>query len=273
MLTQAKEVELREFARQIRIHTIRQIGLRGFGHIGGCMSIADLLSVLYGDQLKHDPKDPQWAERDWLVCSKGHAGPAIYAALALRGFFPMEWLETLNQPGTNLPSHCDRKKTPGIDMTTGSLGQGLSIACGVAQAHLLNGKSNTIYCIMGDGESQEGQNWEAVIYAAQQRLGNLILFVDDNQAQIDGYVRQIGQMESYADKFRSFHWDVADVDGHDLSAMHDAILRAKSITGVPSAIVLHTVKGQGCTFALRSWCHHMAVSKEDMEEALRALNA
>ena len=157
MLTQEKERELQNFAREIRIQTIRQIGIRGFGHIGGCMSIADLLSVLYGEDMKYDPQNPSWEGRDWLVCSKGHAGPAIYAALALKGFFPMEWMETLNQPGTNLPSHCDRWKTPGIDMTTGSLGQGLSIAAGIAQAYLLNEKKNTVYCIMGDGESQEGQ--------------------------------------------------------------------------------------------------------------------
>ena len=148
MLTQEKERELQNFAREIRIQTIRQIGIRGFGHIGGCMSIADLLSVLYGEDMKYDPQNPSWEGRDWLVCSKGHAGPAIYAALALKGFFPMEWMETLNQPGTNLPSHCDRRKTPGIDMTTGSLGQGLSIAAGIAQAYLLNEKKNTVYCII-----------------------------------------------------------------------------------------------------------------------------
>ena len=157
MLTQEKERELQNFAREIRIQTIRQIGIRGFGHIGGCMSIADLLSVLYGEDMKYDPQNPSWEGRDWLVCSKGHAGPAIYAALALKGFFPMEWMETLNHPGTNLPSHCDRRKTPGIDMTTGSLGQGLSIAAGIAQAYLLNEKKNTVYCIMGDGESRRAK--------------------------------------------------------------------------------------------------------------------
>ncbi len=273
MLKQEKVRELQEFARNIRIQTIRQIGLRGFGHVGGCMSIADLLSVLYGGDLKHDPKNPAWEERDWLVCSKGHAGPAIYAALALRGFFPMEWMETLNQPGTSLPSHCDRKKTPGIDMTTGSLGQGLSVAAGIAQGHLLNGKKNTVYCIMGDGESQEGQNWEAVMYAAQQKLGNLILFVDDNKAQIDGYVSQINDMENYGEKFRSFHWDVAEVNGHDYSALHEAITAAKTVSDRPSVIVMHTVKGKGCTFAERMWCHHMPVSQEEMKEALDALQA
>lgn len=268
MLTQEKERELQNFAREIRIQTIRQIGIRGFGHIGGCMSIADLLSVLYGEDMKYDPQNPSWEGRDWLVCSKGHAGPAIYAALALKGFFPMEWMETLNQPGTNLPSHCDRRKTPGIDMTTGSLGQGLSIAAGIAQAYLLNEKKNTVYCIMGDGESQEGQNWEAILYAAQQKLGNLILFVDDNKAQIDGYVSQINEMESYVDKFKSFHWDAVEINGHDYNAIHEAILNAKAVQDKPSAIILHTIKGKGCTFAERTWCHHISVSKEDMEEAL-----
>lgn len=273
MLTQEKERELQNFAREIRIQTIRQIGIRGFGHIGGCMSIADLLSVLYGEDMKYDPQNPSWEGRDWLVCSKGHAGPAIYAALALKGFFPMEWMETLNQPGTNLPSHCDRRKTPGIDMTTGSLGQGLSIAVGIAQAYLLNEKKNTVYCIMGDGESQEGQNWEAILYAAQQKLGNLILFVDDNKAQIDGYVSQINEMESYVDKFKSFHWDAVEINGHDYNAIHEAILNAKAVQDKPSAIILHTIKGKGCTFAERTWCHHISVSKEDMEEALQALQA
>lgn len=273
MLSEGRERELREFARQIRIQTIRQIGIRGFGHIGGCMSIVDLLSVLYGDVMKYDPTNPDWTERDWLVCSKGHAGPAIYAALALKGFIPMDWMQTLNQPGTNLPSHCDRKKTPGIDMTTGSLGQGLSLACGIAQGHMLDEKDNTVYCIIGDGEAQEGQNWEAIMFAAQRRLGNLILFVDDNKAQLDGYVREINEVESFSDKFRSFRWDVVDVDGHDYVAIHDAIERAKTISGIPSAIVLHTVKGKGCTFAERNWCHHMSVSEEDMQEALKALGA
>ena len=254
MLTQEKERELQNFAREIRIQTIRQIGIRGFGHIGGCMSIADLLSVLYGEDMKYDPQNPSWEGRDWLVCSKGHAGPAIYAALALKGFFPMEWMETLNQPGTNLPSHCDRRKTPGIDMTTGSLGQGLSIAAGIAQAYLLNEKKNTVYCIMGDGESQEGQNWEAILYAAQQKLGNLILFVDDNKAQIDGYVSQINEMESYVDKFKSFHWDAVEINGHDYNAIHEAILNAKAVQDKPSAKSpeVSTTSGLFCAQFLKS---------------------
>lgn len=273
MLSQEKLQEMASFAKEIRIQTIRQIGIRGFGHVGGCMSIADLLSVLYSGDLKCDPKNPKWENRDWLICSKGHAGPAIYSALALKGFFPIEWLETLNQPNTNLPSHCDRKKTPGIDMSTGSLGQGLSVAAGVALGYQLNEKDNTIYCIMGDGESQEGQNWEAVMFAAQQKLGNLILFVDSNKAQIDGYTKDINNMESYYEKFKSFHWDVVEIDGHDYNAIHNAIERAKALKDQPSAIVLNTIKGKGCTFAERMWCHHMPVSREQMEEALNALQA
>ena len=269
---QAKK-DLQKFAVSIRKETMRAIGTLGVGHVGGALSICDVLAVLYGGEMNIDPADPHKEDRDWLVCSKGHAGPAVYATLALKGFFPMEWMETLNQPGTNLPSHCDRRKTPGIDMTTGSLGQGLSIAAGIAQAHLLNGKTNTVYCIMGDGESQEGQNWEAILYAAQQKLGNLILFVDDNKAQIDGYVSQINEMESYVDKFKSFHWDAVEINGHDYNAIHEAISHAKEVKDKPSAIILHTVKGKGCTFAERTWCHHISVSKEDMEEALQALEA
>lgn len=169
MLTEKRVEELEKFATDIRIQTIRQMKTRGFGHMGGAMSICDLLSVLYGEQMKYDADNPEWEERDWLICSKGHAGPAVYAALALKGFFPMDWLDTLNQPGTRLPSHCDHSKTPGIDVTTGSLGQGLSVAAGIAFAKKIEQKENTIFCIIGDGESQEGQNWEAVMFAAQQK--------------------------------------------------------------------------------------------------------
>ena len=174
MIQQEDLKRVSQFAVDIRIQAIRQFAKRGFGHVGGSMSIADLLSVLYCLDLRYNPQNPRMENRDWLVCSKCHAGPAIYAALALKGFFPMEWLDTLNQPGTNLPSHCDRMKTPGVDVTTGSLGQGLSIAAGVAMAQQREERSSKTYCITGDGECQEGQIWEAVLFAAQQRLSNLI---------------------------------------------------------------------------------------------------
>ena len=212
--------------------------VRGFGHIGGAMSIVDVLSVLYGKQMKYDPKNPAMEDRDWIVCSKGHAGPAIYAALALKGFFPMEWLDTLNQPGTNLPSHCDRKKTPGIDVTTGSLGQGLSVACGIALGKKQNHEENTIYCFIGDG--------------------------DDMTAAIEN-------MESFSEKFKSFHWDVQEIDGHDYEAIDAAIDKAKAEKGKPSVIVLHTIKGKGCKFAEEMWNHHVSVSEEQANEAIAIL--
>ena len=271
MLDKEQVNMLQSFAKQIRIKTIHQMKVRGFGHIGGAMSIVDVLSVLYGKQMKYDPKNPAMEDRDWIVCSKGHAGPAIYAALALKGFFPMEWLDPLNQSGTNLPSHCDRKKTPGIDVTTGSLGQGLSVACGIALGKKQNHEENTIYCFIGDGESQEGQNWEAIMFAAQQKLDNLILFLDDNKMQLDDMTAAIENMESYSEKFKSFHWDVQEIDGHDYEAIDAAIDKAKSEKGKPSVIVLHTIKGKGCKFAEEMWNHHVSVSEEQANEAIAIL--
>ena len=236
------------------------------------MSICDLLSVLYGKQMNYDARNPEWEGRDWLICSKGHAGPAVYAALALKGFFPMEWLKTLNQPGTRLPSHCDHLKTPGIDVTTGSLGQGLSAAAGIALAKKIDGKENTVYCIIGDGESQEGQNWEAAMFAAQQRLDNLILFVDNNRQQLDNRTDAICSMESLKEKFESFRWETREVCGHDVEAVNEAIRQAKHDGGRPHAIVLNTIKGKGCTFAenqLKN--HHINVTKDQAAEALKAL--
>lgn len=273
MLTDKKVQELEQFAKEIRIHTIDQMAVRGFGHMGGAMSICDLLSVLYGKQMKVDPQRPQWEERDWLICSKGHAGPAVYSALSLKGFFPRGWLKTLNQPQTSLPSHCDHKKTPGIDVTTGSLGQGLSVAAGIALAKKIDQNQNQIYCIIGDGESQEGQNWEAIMFAAQNKLDNLILFVDNNKQQLDNTTANICNMESFKEKLESFHWEAEEVDGHDLEAIDAAIERAKNRNGKPHAVVLNTIKGKGCSFAeniLKN--HHINVSKEQAEDAIDALN-
>lgn len=272
MLSNQETKELKQFAAEIRIHTIRQMAARGFGHMGGAMSICDLLSVLYGKQMNYDARNPEWEGRDWLICSKGHAGPAVYAALALKGFFPMEWLKTLNQPGTRLPSHCDHLKTPGIDVTTGSLGQGLSVAAGIALAKKIDGKENTVYCIIGDGESQEGQNWEAAMFAAQQRLDNLILFVDNNRQQLDNRTDAICSMESLKEKFESFRWETREVCGHDVEAVNEAIRQAKHDGGRPHAIVLNTIKGKGCTFAenqLKN--HHINITKDQAAEALKAL--
>ena len=181
-----KNKQLRVFAEEIRVETLHELAHLGFGHVGGAMSIVELLAVLYGGEMKINPADPQWEDRDRLVVSKGHAGPAVYATLALKGYFPKEMLLTLNQGGTNLPSHCDRTKTPGIDMTTGSLGQGMSTAIGVALGNKLKKSDAYTYLILGDGECNEGQVWEGAMFAPHFKLDHLIAFVDYNKQQLDG---------------------------------------------------------------------------------------
>ncbi|MEY8001728.1 transketolase [Clostridium sp. Mt-5] len=272
MLDKDKVKKLNIFATKIRIETIRQIATRGFGHIGGAMSICDVLAVLYGDVMKIDPKNPKWEKRDWFVCSKGHAGPAVYSTLALRGFFPVEELKTLNQNGTSLPSHCDRTKTPGIDVTTGSLGQGLSIAAGIALGHKLDKKDNYIYVILGDGECEEGQVWEAALYAAQKKVNNLIAFIDYNKQQIDGYTKDIDDLGDICKKFEDFGWYSLNIDGSKVEEIEEAVRKAKAQKERPSMIVLNTRKGEGCSFAENTLNnHHINVSMEQGNEAVEIL--
>ncbi|TDT56498.1 transketolase [Fonticella tunisiensis] len=272
MLGAEKIKEFEIFALKIRIEAMKAIGNLGFGHVGGALSIADALAVLYGGVMNVDPKNPRWDDRDWLICSKGHAGPAVYAALALRGYFPLEELMTLNKPGTHLPSHCDRNLTIGVDMTTGSLGQGSSLAVGVALGNRLDGRENYTYLILGDGEIQEGQVWEAALYAAQQKLDNLIAFIDYNKKQLDGFTKEINDLGDIKAKFESFGWHGQEVDGSNVKEIYEAIERAKEVKGKPSVIVLHTIKGKGWSFAENTASnHHMTVSKEQMEEALDEL--
>lgn len=274
MYNEKKLEELKEFAKNIRIQALEQFASRGFGHLGGAMSIVEMLTVLYGDQLRHDPKNPKWEDRDRLVCSKGHAGPAVYATLALRGFMPLSEMKTLNQEGTHLPSHCDMKLTPGIDVTTGSLGQGLSVASGLAYALKLQGKDSKVFCIVGDGELQEGQNWEAMMNAAHKKIDNLILFVDDNKMQLDGPTAAVEDLGDINAKISAFGWNVIDVaDGHDLNQLGEAVAAAKAHTGQPTALVCHTLKGKGVVWAETEWNHHIDVSREAADAAIAALNA
>lgn len=276
MLDQAAEKQRKEFAVRIRMEIVKMISKLSAGHLGGSLSIADALAVLYGGQLKHDPKDPQWPERDWLVLSKGHCGPALYATLALRGFFPMEMLDTLNQPHTNLPSHCDRNRTPGIDMTTGSLGQGASTAAGVAMGLKMDGKPNRVYVIFGDGEIQEGQVWEMAMTAASKHLDNLTALVDYNKLQIDGRTDndEVCCVGDIAAKFAAFGWYAQKVDGHDVAQIDAAIDSAKAHTGSPSVIVLDTVKGKGWSKAEnQAGSHSRGLNSAELEEALAELNA
>ncbi|MBS4784607.1 MAG: transketolase [Clostridiales bacterium] len=272
----ARKKQVKTFAAQIRIETLKALGHLGFGHLGGSLSIADLLAVLYSGEMKIDPADPDWEDRDFLICSKGHAGPGIYATLALKGYFPMEQLLTINQGGTHLPSHCDHNLTPGIDMTTGSLGQGSSLAVGVALGKRIQQKEeNYTYLILGDGEIQEGQVWEALSFAAQQKLSHLITFVDWNKRQLDGPIAGINDFSNVAERFAAFGWDAVTVDGHDVEAIADAIHNAKMLDdGRPHCIVLDTVKGKGVRFVSEAENnHHVTINAQQLAEGLAELEA
>ena len=267
------DVELKIDAHRIRIGVLRGLSKSGAGHIGGSMSMAELMAVLYGDVMRYRPTDPQWEDRDWLVVSKGHCGPAVYSTLALHGFFPAAELATINQGGTNLPSHCDRNRTPGIDMTTGSLGQGMSTAIGVAFGNRYQKYSNRTFLLLGDGELQEGQVWEGAMFAAQHRLSNLVAFVDANQKQLDGYTRDICDLGDIAQKFRDFGWYAQDCDGNDVAAVRSAIGQAATANARrPSMIVLHTEKGVGCSFAEGVFYnHHVKFSADQCRDAIQRL--
>ena len=268
--------EMKRFSWKIRMEAIKCIAAFGLGHVGGSMSIADVLSVLYSGEMAIDPANPKWEGRDRLVLSKGHCAPALYATLALKGFFPMDWLTTMNQNGTNLPSHADRLKVPGIDMTAGSLGQGGSVAAGMTLAFKMDDKPNNVYVIFGDGESQEGQVWEMALFAPQHRLDNLIAFVDYNKLQLDGFCDDIIAMGDMAAKFRDFGWYTINLeDGNDVVAIHDAIEEAKAqTTGKPTMIILNTVKGLGWSeIAGKTNSHAPSVSQEQLSEALAEMQS
>ncbi|MDR3161710.1 MAG: transketolase [Spirochaetaceae bacterium] len=264
--------DLQDKAREIRKLTIEEIGTLGSGHIGGSMSIADVLALLYFHRMKVDPANPRWEDRDQLVVSKGHAGPAVYATLALKGFFPREWLATLNHGGTRLPSHCDRNLTPGIDMTAGSLGQGFSAAIGIALALRIDKRPSRVYTIIGDGESDEGQIWEGALFAAAQGISNLTAFTDYNKQQLDGYTKDIIDLGDLAAKWAAFGWYTQEVDGHDLEALDGAIEKTLAQKDKPSMIIMHTIKGKGCNFAEGIEKNHsMAFNLEKAREAIAVL--
>ncbi len=258
---------------EIRRLILKTIGTLGSGHIGGSLSIVELLVVLYEKHMNIDPQNPNMPGKDRLVVSKGHSGPAVYSVLCSKGYFGEEWLLTLNQPGTNLPSHCDMNKTPGIDMTTGSLGQGFSCAMGIAKASKLKNDGATIYTIIGDGESQEGQIWEAAMFAAQHKLDNVIAFTDYNKLQLDGEVSEICDIAPLDEKWRAFGWSVLVVeDGHDCEAIDEAITSTR-FSSKPSMIILNTIKGKGISFAEAAGAsnHSMQVTLDMMVAGLAEL--
>lgn len=240
---------LQRFATEIRYHTLATLNQLGFGHYGGSLSIADVLVALYGEILDVTVQNFSSKERDYFVLSKGHAGPALYSTLYLKGFFDHDFLWSLNRNGTCLPSHPDRNLTPGVDMTTGSLGQGISVATGIAYGQKIQHSPYYTYTLVGDGELNEGQCWEAAQFAAHHRLSNLIAFVDDNKKQLDGATAAICQTFDFVEKFRAFGWEAVRVPGGDIAAILEAVAAAKaSPSGKPTCIVLDTVKGQGIPF-------------------------
>lgn len=263
---------LRKKAQEIRKLTFETIGYVGKGHVGGCMSLCEVMSVLYFSQMNVRPEDPQWKHRDRFVLSKGHAGPVVYSALALRGFFDREELKSMNALGTSIPSHCDATRTTGVDVTTGSLGQGFSVAVGIALAAKLDREAFYIYPIIGDGESQEGLVWEAAMLAGNKGLDNIIAFVDYNKLQIDDYVAKVNGLEPLTDKWAAFGWDVQSVDGHNVEEIDQAVSKAKQSKGKPHMIILNTVKGKGISFAENVITNHsMTVSKDMFESEMKLL--
>ncbi len=271
-----QKIEIQNFATQIRMEVVKMISTVPASHLGGALSVADLLAVLYKNHVRFDPKNPKWEDRDWVVMSKGHCGPALYATLALEGFFPMEQLATLNKPHTDLPSHCDRNHTPGIDMTTGSLGQGASTAAGVAMGMKIDHKDNRVYLILGDGELDEGQVWEMALFANTRHLDHLIAFVDFNKLQIDGPTDTDDECDlgDIPAKFEAFGWYAQRVDGHDVEAIDDAINKAEAHTGSPSVIVMDTIKGYGWSkTAGQVGSHSRGISQDELVEALGELEA
>ncbi|MGE4485993.1 MAG: transketolase [Oscillospiraceae bacterium] len=257
--------DLQRFALEIRLATIEELGCLGFGHVGGSLSIADAMAVLYGSVMNVDPKNPTWPDRDKFVSSKGHAGPVVYATLALKGYFPKEDLKTLNKPGTHYPSHCDRKMTVGVDMTTGSLGQGTSLACGMALGDKLKGRPSRTFLVVGDGECDEGQVWEAAMFAAAKKLDNMVWLIDNNKKQLDGWTKDILDTGDLAKKFEAFGFDTVKINGNDVEQLYDAV--TKKTEGKPIAVIMDTVKGKGVKEVEETMSNHsMAVKPEVWEK-------
>lgn len=263
---------LKKKANDIRIDIIREIHAAGSGHPGGSLSAADIITYLYFAEMNVDPADPEKQDRDRFVLSKGHAAPALYAALAEKGFFPKETLMTLRKLGSILQGHPDKKKVPGIDMSTGSLGQGISAAVGMALAAKTDGSTSRVYAVLGDGELQEGIVWEAAMAAAHYRLDNLTAFIDWNGLQIDGKNEDVMTVAPVGEKFLAFGWNVQMIDGHDFEQIAQAVENAKKITGCPQMIVAKTVKGKGVSFMENEagW-HGKAPSDEQAKQAVEEL--
>ena len=263
-MNKSEKTVLAETANRVRIGILDGVFNAGCGHPGGSLSIAELLTYLYFKDMKIDPANPKWEERDRFVLSKGHTAPALYATLAERGFFPVEELKTLRKIDSRLQGHPDMKGIPGVDMSTGSLGLGISAACGMALAGKAAGKDYRVYTILGDGESEEGQVWEAAMFAAHYRLDNLVAIVDWNGLQIDGTVEEVMNPTPHNLKFAAFGWNVISIDAHDFDQIEAAFAAARQVKGKPTAIIAKSVKGKGVSYMENAVQWHGAAPKEDL---------
>ena len=269
-----KKLDLMKKAACIRKYIIEEVFSAKSGHPGGSLSCTDIFTVLYFDEMRVDVKNPAWADRDRFVLSKGHCAPALYATLAVKGFFPEKDLYTFRNIDSYLEGHPSMRYVPGVDMSTGSLGQGISAAVGMALAGKIDKKDYRVYSILGDGELEEGQVWEAAMAGAHYKLDNLTAFIDYNGLQIDGNITDVMNPEPIADKFAAFGWNVICIDGHDLEQIKDAIEQAKTVKGKPTAVVCRTVKGKGVSFMENqySW-HGTAPNQEQRDQAIAELDA
>ncbi len=259
-------------AQKIRLRIVQMIGIGKTGHLGGSNSIADIIAALYFHKMKNNPENPKWENRDRFILSKGHSALAQYAALAEAGYFPEDELKKLKHLGAMLQGHPDLLKTPGIEANTGSLGQGLSIACGIAAGFKIDKKYNRVYCIIGDGEAAEGQIWEAAMAATFYKLDNLIAILDYNKIQATGTIAERFDTGSLPDKFRAFGWHVLEIDGHDMNQIVEALDQADGVNGKPILIAAHTIKGKGVCFAENTAAYHNgSMTNEQYELACKSL--
>ena len=266
--------ELKLKANDIRKGIITAVHSAKAGHPGGSLSAADMFTFLYFEEMNVDPKNPKWADRDRFVLSKGHTAPGLYSALANKGYFPVEDLTTLRKLGSYLQGHPCMQETPGVDMSTGSLGQGISAAVGMALAGKLDKKDYRVYTLLGDGEIEEGQVWEAAMFAGARKLDNLVVIVDNNGLQIDGPIEEVCSPYPIDEKFKAFQFNVINIDGHDFDQIRDAFNQAKACKGQPTAIIMKTTKGKGVSFMENNvgW-HGKAPNDEEFETAMKDLDA
>jgi transketolase len=276
MLTQGTKKKdipfLKKQAKLVRIEILTMLTLAGSGHTGGSLSAADIVTVLYFSKMRHKPDEPGWRERDRFILSKGHAAPLLYAVLAMAGYFDISALKTLRKLGSPLQGHPCSRVLPGVEISTGSLGQGLSVSNGMAMGMKMDNIGSRVYCLLGDGEIQEGQVWEAAMTAAHYKLDNLCAIVDLNGLQIDGPVSKVKAIEPVASKWAAFGWNVIDIDGHDMKEILDALDDAETVKGKPSVILAHTIKGKGVSFFEGKVEYHgMAPTPEELEKALKEM--